>query len=128
MPEESEYEVGYGKPPMGSRWKPGQSGNPKGRPRKSTSLEDLVREELDRHVEIREDGATRKITKREALAKSLVNASLKDLRLAQRLMPMLLESTGSEPEIDEQDLETLRRFMAQMQSRGDPSDETDGAS
>lgn len=25
--------VGYGKPPQSSRWKPGQSGNPKGRPR-----------------------------------------------------------------------------------------------
>lgn len=26
-----DYEVGYGKPPKGSQWKPGQSGNPKGR-------------------------------------------------------------------------------------------------
>ena len=26
-----EYKVGYGKPPIESRWKPGQSGNPEGR-------------------------------------------------------------------------------------------------
>ena len=30
---EGDYEVGYGKPPKHSRFKPGQSGNPKGRPR-----------------------------------------------------------------------------------------------
>lgn len=27
------YDVGYAKPPVGTRFKPGQSGNPKGRPR-----------------------------------------------------------------------------------------------
>ncbi len=33
----SEYEVGYGKPPKHSRFKPGQSGNPNGRPKKYVS-------------------------------------------------------------------------------------------
>lgn len=28
------YEVGYGRPPKATQFKPGQSGNPKGRPRK----------------------------------------------------------------------------------------------
>ncbi len=28
-----DYEVGYGKPPKSGRWKSGQSGNPKGRPK-----------------------------------------------------------------------------------------------
>jgi len=27
------YDVGYGKPPAHSRFKPGQSGNPRGRPK-----------------------------------------------------------------------------------------------
>ena len=30
-------EVGYGNPPRNSRWKPGQSGNPKGRPKDGTT-------------------------------------------------------------------------------------------
>lgn len=29
------YSVGYSKPPLATRWRKGQSGNPKGRPRKS---------------------------------------------------------------------------------------------
>jgi hypothetical protein len=35
-------EVGYGKPPAASRWKPGQSGNPRGRP--SSPGHDLLTE------------------------------------------------------------------------------------
>lgn len=32
------YEVGFGKPPKASRWKKGQSGNPKGRPKTRADL------------------------------------------------------------------------------------------
>jgi hypothetical protein len=39
--QEGAYEVGRGKPPAETRFKPGQSGNPKGRP-KGASLRDIV--------------------------------------------------------------------------------------
>ena len=32
-PSETPYEVGYGRPPSATRFQPGQSGNPKGRPK-----------------------------------------------------------------------------------------------
>ena len=35
LPPPPKYEVGYGKPPAGTRFKPGQSGNPAGRPKGS---------------------------------------------------------------------------------------------
>jgi hypothetical protein len=37
VPEPS-YTVGYGRPPTHARFKPGQSGNPKGRPKRNRSL------------------------------------------------------------------------------------------
>ena len=37
-PAEEEYRVGPGRPPKEHRWKPGQSGNPKGAKRKKRSL------------------------------------------------------------------------------------------
>src|SRR5687768_11632888 len=36
------YEIGYGKPPVTSQFRPGQSGNPKGRPRGSKNYEEVV--------------------------------------------------------------------------------------
>lgn len=36
------YDVGYGKPPQESRFKPGSSGNPKGRPRKRKSDNEMT--------------------------------------------------------------------------------------
>ena len=36
--EEPTYEVGYGKPPQATRFQPGKSGNPKGRPKGGHAL------------------------------------------------------------------------------------------
>ena len=33
LPDNADYEVGYAKPPQSSRFKPGRSGNPNGRPK-----------------------------------------------------------------------------------------------
>ena len=37
----SKYEVGYGKPPKRTQWKPGQSGNPKGKKKGLKSVKQL---------------------------------------------------------------------------------------
>ena len=72
----SEYEVGYGRPPQHSRFKPGQSGNPKGRPRGSKSPFTLLREELRQPVTMREGDKVTSITKLEAIMKRIVNDTL----------------------------------------------------
>ena len=49
MDEQSrEYAVGYGKPPVASRFQKGQSGNPEGRRRGAKKLIDLMAEALSR--------------------------------------------------------------------------------
>lgn len=74
--EDFEPEVGYGRPPVHSRWKKGQSGNPKGRPKRSKNLTTLIDQELERPIEIKEDGRRQRLTKREAIVRRLVNNAL----------------------------------------------------
>jgi len=91
-PRPHEYAVGYGKPPKDSRFKPGRSGNPRGRPKGSKNLFTLIHEELDRLIAVREDGRSRKVPAREALAKRLVH---KGLSGHDRSMEALLKLDGN---------------------------------
>jgi hypothetical protein len=68
-----DYEVGYGRPPQTSRFKPGQSGNPKGRPRGAKNLSTLAREKLQTKVSVREGGRERRMSKGELGVTKLVN-------------------------------------------------------
>jgi hypothetical protein len=71
-----EYEVGYRKPPVGTRFKKGQSGNSKGRPKLLRGLQAEINRELKEKVAINENGRRKKITKRQAIVKRLVNDAI----------------------------------------------------
>lgn len=48
--DDSQYEVGYGKPPKHGQFAPGTSGNPKGRPRGSKNFASIVLKESQQRV------------------------------------------------------------------------------
>jgi hypothetical protein len=80
-------EVGYGKPPQTTRFRKGQSGNPRGRPRGSRNFASLVDEALADPVMINENGRRKKATKLQVIVKQLVNkAAQGDHRSIQLLM------------------------------------------
>jgi hypothetical protein len=121
MPPETprDYEVGYGKPPRHTRFKKGQSGNPRGRPSGSKNLKTLLNEALNERVVVTEEGRRRNITKREAIVTQLVNRSATaDLRALKILLDTLRDIEGqTEPassetaefsEADEKVIEQLR--------------------
>ena len=60
-------EVGYCKPPKHSQFKKGQSGNPKGRPKKSRNAKTILTETFDELVEIKTNGKAKKLTVREIM-------------------------------------------------------------
>ena len=70
-----DYEVGYGRPPAQSRFQPGRSGNPQGRTKGTKNMALALEKELSTRITINEHGRTRTITKRDAIAKQLVNKS-----------------------------------------------------
>lgn len=60
-----DYEVGYGKPPKASRFKPGQSGNPKGRAKGAVNTKTFLEQELNRKQRVTVDGKVRYLTNRQ---------------------------------------------------------------
>ena len=86
MSENEDYEVGHKKPPKASQWKPGQSGNPKGRPKKTKDFDKLLDQELNQTIRVTDNGQTLSMTKREVLIKTLVNSALTDDRAALKLV------------------------------------------
>jgi hypothetical protein len=105
MPRDNEgdYEVGYRKPPLHSRFERGQSGNPRGRPSGAKNLATLLTEALNETVVIAEDGGRRKISKRQAIIKQLVNRSAKgDWRAIKLLLDILQDiESRTEPPTEE---------------------------
>ena len=75
--QSEDYPVGYRRPPREHRFKPGQSGNPNGRPRGSKSFARLLLEELATKITIQENGVPRRITKQEAIVKQYVNKAMR---------------------------------------------------
>ncbi len=114
--DKPEYAVGFGKPPRRTRFCKGQSGNPKGRPRGAKNLATLMEKVLKEPVVISENGKRRRITKREALIKQLVNKAIAgDPRSIKLLLAELREiddrlgtGDGGIP------LEVIRRVMARV--------------
>jgi hypothetical protein len=68
--------VGYRRPPRNRQFKPGQSGNPTGRPKGAKNFATALAEELDAPITATENGKRKTISKREALAKQLVNKAI----------------------------------------------------
>lgn len=120
-----EYEVGYKKPPIHSRFKSGASGNPKGRRKNLVDLKDVVIRELNQKVRIREGDQELRVSKQAALIKSLMNRAIKGENQAVRdvlaLMSRLIrlqDDDGNMDQLREEDLKILDGYM-QRQKDGD---------
>jgi len=89
--DEQDYKVGPGRPPLHTRFRKGQSGNPGGRRKKQ--LPALLADALNETVFVTIDGERREITKREAIVHQLVNKSTTaDLRATKMLFDMMKDA------------------------------------
>ena len=75
-PGDGPYEIGYCKPPKHSRFKPGQSGNPQGRPRGQRNFGTAVRDAANRKITMREGERTRNVSKMDGIIEVTLNKAL----------------------------------------------------
>jgi Family of unknown function (DUF5681) len=104
--EAAPYAVGYGKPPKASRFKPGTSGNPGGRPKGSASakpadvvveqMKTLVLEEAYRPIQIRDGNKLVELPVVQAVVRSLALSAAKGQPRSQRMLIDLLAAVEGE--------------------------------
>jgi Family of unknown function (DUF5681) len=125
MPPETprDYVVGYGKPPVQTRFQKGRSGNPKGRPRGKKNMSTLLSAALDAAIIVVENGRRKKISKREAIITQLVNKSASaDLKATQIVLAMLqdvearADDSSDSATFTEADQEIIQRIQARLRN------------
>jgi hypothetical protein len=89
--------IGYKSPPEDTRFKPGQSGNPKGRPKGAHNFKTDVKATLETTIDLATGGAPKKISTQKAALLRLREKALKgDQRALDRLLS-LAQTFNNEP-------------------------------
>lgn len=127
MPDKSSgasAKVGYGSPPVSTRFKPGQSGNPPGRPKGSPTAQDLMAREARKLVKLKTSKGIVEVPKLEAVVRSLYGKAMEgDLAAARLILQVLSNLSGVQPETGESskvldpaaiDDEALKRMLARL--------------
>jgi hypothetical protein len=137
-PTGEDYEVGYGRPPVGTRFKLGDIGNPKGRPRKKKTVGQTLQEALMMRIRLEVNGRWKTMTAQELMIQNLVRSAARGNTRDMRLVFALIDRYQDSPEttlnlteLESEDRKILEEYLA-MQTKGGtdsasepPADNTD---
>lgn len=118
----NDQEVGFGKPPTHTQFKPGISGNPKGRPKGSRNLTTILAKALRERVIVNENGRRRTMTKLDAAVGQLVNKSASGDLAALRQLIILAASIDvqstepTETQLSEVDRKIMKSVLERLGS------------
>jgi hypothetical protein len=114
------YEIGYGRPPRHTRYRKGESGNPRGRrPGRKNHKTELL-EELSARVPITEHGRRRQVSMQTLIIKRMVADAAKGQPKAREQVLKLVdriegsESGNQDAASAQEDAEILARFKARL--------------
>jgi hypothetical protein len=113
-----DYEIGRGKPPPEYTWKPGQSGNSRGRPKGRKNEATIWKEILGRKIAIPIGGKLTKVTILEAIQYRIANDALTgNIKSADFILNRFAVTvTGDDPVTDssEDDRAVLEAFVRRL--------------
>lgn len=129
--DDGRHSTGYGLPPENTQFKPGVSGNPSGRRKKSPQVKSIgqfIRDYLKGTVPAREGGKLKQIPRMDAVmhrffaaamnghpatARQLLQLALDDEEIGDAAPPVM--------ELSPEDLETLRDYLKRKDDKGEPT-------
>lgn len=127
MPDDGndDCKVGYAKPPKKSRFKQGQSGNPRGRPRGSRNVRSIILRLSNRAITVREGGRQLRLPAKEAVIWRIINDALRGkaaaqkqfLELLARYAPEELEATVDGMRLSSENQEILKHYLERHTAR-----------
>jgi hypothetical protein len=131
MAGDDDDDVGYGRPPKEHRWKPGQSGNPKGWRKGVRNFQSDLEDLLNSRVTVTENGRRRKVPVQRAALLRLGEKALKgDGRSIEKLLDLALnlsdQRAGREAEraLTGTEEDIIARFLGSVLA---PSGKADGS-
>lgn len=126
QPAVRDYAVGYGRPPLSSRFKKGMSGNVRGRPKGQKNLKTLIKQAMTAQVSVREGSRSTKVSKLVAVVLRQLQTALKgDDRSAMAVIKMatqlgLLDETDNNTEairLNESDEQIVQELLTRRRGR-----------
>ncbi len=95
----TEYKIGYGRPPQHTSFRPGRSGNPRGRPKVQPSAQALLLEEAVKLVKVKTGDKIVQVPRVRALMRKLLDLGLQGNVAAMRLALAYLSIAHAEAQI-----------------------------
>src|ERR1022692_3107099 len=105
-----EYSVGYKKPPQHTRFRPGQSGNSKGRPKKGTTVADLALTHTRKTVTVTDGDKIQKMPIIDAIVMRHISKAAKGDHKSTEIVFGALKSSETDPNNNLPEL--LQQFRA----------------
>lgn len=119
MSDSDDDKPGYRKPPRATRFKPGISGNPKGRPKQSNNVAAAINKQLDQRITVKVNGKSKRMTLSDVIAFKMVRTSADGdwaaLSYLVKIVPNRFRLPSSETRTDEivseADDAIIKRFL-----------------
>ena len=125
---EKPYRVGYGRPPTNNQFKPGISGNPKGRRSKAPTFAEVTEQVLNETIELRVGDQLLRMSNRQALVRSAIRQALTGKPKLLTVLPAIMRyenenlqgHTDADLSLAAEDEAILTDFLARHRAPEDP--------